>query len=347
MAKTVDPMAEMLKQIKDEVRAKKDSEFASKALAEQLDAGRGKTDALKDSMNAAKGMGGAFGKVLGTLASVGKVAAIGLGPVSALIGGITQGLLAPIDAIKEMADAIIQLVALANPGAVQQFTLALNDAMAVIGAAMTPMLEGMTIATRGFGDALAQLMPVMQPLFDAIGQLLANWAVAASGVYQAMAPLIELLVDDLVEVLHDVTLGVATFQGALIELWTTLFSLLGMKSDRFKGDNNSQGAALRNFKSSSVDQFSKDLFAKQLSVQGKGGQGKTPEQNMDDIRKAVEQGQKFIRNISEVITSIWEWIKSGPVATLIRKLSGETGVSAVDVNPMTAIGAILGKAFLK
>jgi hypothetical protein len=373
MAKQIDPMEEMLKGIKKQIRAQKDAETASKAFADELGNGKRKTDALtesvaastaatfdqkgasdalKESMGAAKSMGGALGKTLGTIAKVGQVAMAGLGPIGAVIGSLSGALTAPIDAIKEMADAIIQLVGLANPGAVQQFTLALNDAMAVIGGAMTPMLEGMTIAMRTVGDTLAGMMPVLQPLFDQLGQSIANWAVGFRQIWEAAAPLIDMLVVGLVETLKDVSVAVATFQGALVELLHTLTMMLGIDRGKFNKDASSQGAAVRNFKVSSVDQFSKDLFAKQLSVIGKGGQGRTPDQNIAEIREAIVKGQAIMIEIRDLLKLIWDFI-NGTLKGIMGDSAagglkqGVTGGLGGNGGLGGLIGGMLGKAFIK
>lgn len=338
-----------------EIQARKAWDKSQADAAKKGKEGADTFDKLSASMSSAKNLGGAFGKVLGTIASVSKIAMAGLGPIGAILGSLTGALTAPIDAIKEMADAIIQLVGLANPGAVQQFTLALNDAMAVLGAALTPALEGMTIAMRAIGDLLAAMMPIFQPLFNQIGQSIANWAVGVRAIWQAASPLIELFVDGLVVALKAVSVGVAFFQGALSGLVeniarvvSAIAGLFGVKlGGKFNPDASSQGAAVRQFKSSSVDQFSKDLFAKQLSVLSKGGQGKTPEAHLEDISKAIAEGQKLAKQTAEYLEKIYNWI-TNTLPTIINSLIPSVPkLGDIPTSPLDALGQILARLGIK
>ena len=304
----------------------------------------GPTYALKNSVQTTKSSMGTLSKVIGSLANVGKLATLGLGPVGAILTGITAGLMAPIDMIKQLADMVVNFVGLVNPGAVEQFTLAMNDAMAVMGGMLTPIMQGLTIYVRAFGDALAKLSPILQPIFDVLAAEFVRAALVVGKMVEAFAPFIELLVDTLVPIMDDATKSMAFLGGVLAEVVKTIAELFGLKSNRLKPDASAQGAAIRKFSTQSTEGFSRALFEKQLAMMSKGGQGKDPLLHIPDIAAAIREGQEVVKSIAGFVRNIWNWFERQKQAVdTFREESAET-VSDFETG---GLAYILGKAILK
>lgn len=238
------------------------------------------------------------------LTTTGAIRAIGSG-----LSAMTARLLAPVNAVKAIADSIASFVGLANPVAVRLFTLALRDTMAVLGQALTPILKGVTIYVRQFGDVLAKLMPVVQPLLDVIGQMIASVAQGAVQLWEAAAPFIELFTDVMVTVLKQAALGVAFLQGVLLELIRTLAEIFGLQSKRFDPKADSRGAAVRQTRVDSVEGFADALFKKSLEGIFGGDKAKDPQAFIPEIAAAIREGQKVVKEIAADVSSIYKWFK--------------------------------------
>ncbi len=319
-----DPMADMLRQLKQEARYKKDAARASDALNKELSKQVAQTkDATHASDSLHKEIGeqttrskaalpnfGALGKVISSIASVSKIATVGLGAIGAVVSGITGALTAPLDAIQAIADVIMNLVQLANPGVMVEFMLAMTDAMAVLGHGMTPIMQGLTIAARAWGDSMAKLMPVMEPLFNELGQAIADQAGAWGLMIEVFAPLIQMFVDVAVPAIRAMSTGFAFLNGVMLEVIKTILDLVGLDTSRYNKGASSQGAAIRQFKTSGVEQFSKDLFQKQLAMLSKGDNGKKPEEHLADISGALEKGRALVASIAGNVQFIWDYFKA-------------------------------------
>lgn len=269
---------------------------------------------------------------------------------------ITSLIAEPIRLMQDLGNVISHFVGLANPGAVQLFTLALNDAMAVMGRMLTPVLRGMTIYIRAFGDVLAKMEPVLQPLFSQIGQLFANIALGAAEIWKAGAPLVELLTDVLVDLMREGARAVAFFQGIFVELIKTLMSFLGLKSKRFNPDADSTGASVRQVRTQGVEEFARSVFEK--SLMGIFNQGKKdPVAIQTEILDAIKQGQAFVQklkekvdNIFSTIESAWNvfgpWLSNNTAIAIINGLTKSTGLKDYSVGFIDVIAAIR-KAFVR
>lgn len=134
---------------------------------------------------------------------------ISIGPLNHL--GDTFGLIAR--AAPDVAQAVAKLglslqsfVALANPAVAEQFTLALKDTLAVIGQALTPVLQVATQILRIFGDAVAgfsgdlgQALGVIAsaliPVFEVFAEVFARLGQVAAEVLKFVAPLIRFVAE--------------------------------------------------------------------------------------------------------------------------------------------------------
>lgn len=269
---------------------------------------------------------------------------------------ITSLIAEPIRLMQDLGNVISHFVGLANPGAVQLFTLALNDAMAVMGRMLTPVLRGMTIYIRAFGDVLAKMEPVLQPLFSQIGQLFANIALGAAEIWKAGAPLVELLTDVLVDLMREGARAVAFFQGIFVELIKTLMSFLGLKSKRFNPDADSTGASVRQVRTQGVEEFARSVFEK--SLMGIFNQGKKdPVAIQQDILAAIREGQAVVAKIRDHVEMVanyistgWDvlsaWLGENTVIAILNGLAKSTGMKDASGGFIDAITA-MRKAFVR
>jgi hypothetical protein len=274
----------------------------------KLEGAGAKAGSVLNMIGAGKQALGSLAGIVKSVGSVASVAGLALGGVGAAVGGLTGSLTAPLDAIKSTVDAISQFVQLANPGVFLQFTRAMDDAMAVLGGMLTPVLEGLTVYVRTYADALARLGPVLQPLFDEFGQLFADMALIGAQMLEAYAPLIQLLADGLIPVIRKLAEGFAFVEGAIIQLVNTFTSLLGLTS-RFDKGKNSQGAAVRGIHTGSVDDFAKRQFEKMIEGAFSSGKGKTPQQVNEEILKALERGKELMGNLTRAIEALVQWLR--------------------------------------
>lgn len=272
--------------------------------------------ALGGANMAGGGAGRAIGlsQLAGGLGQLARSATGALGSVTGLASSITQKLLGPLEHVRELFSSIGHLVGLFNPGIVAQFTLALNDTLAVLGSALVPVLQGMTVYVRSFGDALAKLLPTLQPIFDSIGQFIASYAQGFVPILEAAAPFINAFGVALAELLRKISTGVAFFQGVVAELLDTLAGLFGMRGmGAFDKDATSRGFAARQTKVSGVEQFARDVFASTArNIYARQGEGKRPEQLLAEIKGAIDEGRKSIQAIRTAVEAIYKWLVEKP-----------------------------------
>ncbi len=121
-------------------------------------------------------------------------------PIKAFAGAISliqSPVVAVVDALKgfvgavgAIGSAVSEFVRLSNPVYVQKFNMAMEDLMAVIGKALTPLLESSTTFVRGFADAISLMAdPIANFLKAGLDPLMAIFKV---GVEMA-APFINIM----------------------------------------------------------------------------------------------------------------------------------------------------------
>jgi hypothetical protein len=81
---------------------------------------------------------------------------------------IVKTLTGALDLVKGLAAPMAGLVGLRNPAAIKQFTLAVNDASAVLGEILLPVFNALIRAARTVGDTYATLQSAIEPVFDGI-----------------------------------------------------------------------------------------------------------------------------------------------------------------------------------
>jgi hypothetical protein len=272
----------------------------------------------------------------------------GLGALTAGAQALTQSLSAPLAAIQSFGNEIGGLVRLANPGAFHQFQIAMQDAWAVLGGQLTPVLQGLTILGRAVGDNLAKLTPVVQPLFDKIGQGIANIAEGVGPIIEGLAPLVEVFIDVMVELTDWFTKGVALWQGIVAEVLETINSLFGLTSKRFNKDADDRGAAVRGVGVSSVEQFGQDVFKRSVQNAFGTGQGKKPEEHIPEIAAAVNEGKQLVRDLKDYVGKFAEPLAAALAVYNAGKAKVEKAEGWVERNsPAYAIGKHLAGQALK
>jgi hypothetical protein len=228
----------------------------------------------------------------------------GLGLMGAAALKVTDQMAAPLAAIQSFGDQIGSLVRLANPGVWQQFQVAMLDAWAVLGGQLTPVLQGLTILGRAVGDNLAKLTPVVQPLFDKLGQGIANIAAGVGPVVEGLAPLVEVFIDVMGQLTEWFSRSIGVWQGIVSEVLKTINSMFGLTSKRFKPDADSNGAAVRGVSVSSTEQFSQDVFRRNAQMAFGTGQGKKPEDHLPEIAASINEGKAIVAAIRDNIREI-------------------------------------------
>lgn len=185
------------------------------------------TDSLGSSLGSIGGMFSGFAKALGSALS-GDLKGAVMGALGS-VGGLVSGLAGVGTSIGGMLNSVMGLgsqmasfVQLANPAAFQLFQNAIQDTLAVVGQALTPIFRVVTQVIRMAGDSLAGwapqlgaivgqlaqgLIPIFKVLFNVfgyVGQALTMVVAAAApaiqafeaiytSLYQALEPALKLL----------------------------------------------------------------------------------------------------------------------------------------------------------
>jgi hypothetical protein len=268
-------------------------------------------DALFDlAGRTASGNSTALDAVSNGLDRLAKAAGTAMESVSRLTESLVKLLVAPLDHVKGLANVIGPLVAAFNPGVVQQFALALHDTSAVVGSMLLPVMQGLTVYTRKFGDTLAGMIPVIAPLTEKIGQFIADFGTGFTKVIAAAAPVVQVLSDALGWLLDKLTIGIGLFAGAVTELLNLLTSALGLTS-RFNPDAQSTGFGTRQTRVESVQQASDDVFASSArNIYSRDSGVKSPQQASEELAKSFEQGRQAIRDLTTKLTEAKEWLEN-------------------------------------
>lgn len=158
------------------------------------------------------------------------------------------------DAIARFGSSIAGLVAKANPVVAEQFTLALNDTLAVIGQALMPVLQVVTQLMRLFGDAIAsfsgelgsvlgEIAQALMPIFELMAEALAISGKVISAVLQFVMPAIRFIVE-----------GIRTIFDWWIRLVKDALSFIGIEiGDSAIKKGASVGAAVRSASTGDVE----------------------------------------------------------------------------------------------
>lgn len=175
-------------------------------------------------------------------ANAGKAAAM-FGATLKSLGAAGMVVSVAADAIAGLGQQMAHFVRSASPGTVMLFNNVLEDMNAVIGQALKPVLEVVTVVARTFADTLTLLVPIggavalgLKPLVGAFGafmetigrvfhvvrrladQLAPMWNAMSGAIYEVMKaiqPLVDLLIDGLGAAMLEV-------QGVFVTALTTV-----------------------------------------------------------------------------------------------------------------------------
>lgn len=158
-------------------------------------------------------------------------------------------------------------VSKANPAVVEQFNLAVNDTMAVIGQALTPVLRVLTEMMRMFGDTLASfasqlggpladILSSLMPIFQVFLEVFASVGQVVADVLKSVAPLIRIVAE-----------GIRTVFEWIGRAVKWLLSLVGIELNNPEIKKGaSVGAAVRQASFGSVEDLIKKAQASALQL---------------------------------------------------------------------------------
>lgn len=245
----------------------------------------------------------------------------------------SSGLLAkftmPLTMMKKFVEPFAELVMLARPAEVNRMNMAFKDAMAVIGRAMTPVVQAATAAIREFGDILAQNEPTLRALGNRVAEtitaLFKAYKTAADESPMMMGLIAEALSTALsaVQALGEALAGLAILMNKLV---TPIAKLLGFSASPTNPDASSQFAAVRDVTTqTSAEAVSRSAIERAI------GQGR-----QDPMVKVADHANK----IEEYLKYIWEWLNKLELPKLPAGLGGAAKQAAS--GDFVGLGARLG-----
>lgn len=224
------------------------------------------------------------------------------------IGVLGMAMAGPAAAVLVFGKVLGGFVEKANPAVFQQFTLAVNDLMAVIGRALVPIFETVVIPVlRLMGDALMDLGPAgaalaaaLQPLVELIGGAFAvAVGLMAEGI-KLVAPLIMAFGRVLQDVVRFVSHGVRE-----------LLALIGVTLPEFGGKPGAAvGAATRQAGHASIDEVVKQAQRASFSL---GSAQNDPMGKMADATKDIKaRADAIYEYIQKLPERMWDFIQKLP-----------------------------------
>ncbi len=119
------------------------------------------------------------------------------------VGGLAVAAPVAAGALALVGQAIVGMVAKANPAVAQQFSFALNDTLAVLGQMLVPVLQVVTQVVRLFGDAMAsfsgtmgsalgEIVSALIPIFEVFADVFARVMQVVAQVLKFVAPIIRI-----------------------------------------------------------------------------------------------------------------------------------------------------------
>jgi hypothetical protein len=249
------------------------------ALYKQADQQAGPTSKLTDAL---KKMGAAAGKAHSAMLAIpGK-----LGQISAQW---THTLSLQLDAVKALAAPMGDLVGKSNPAAIKQFTLAVNDASAVLGRILLPIFQSLTRAARSVGDTYATLEKRFRPAMDGIAKMFDAWFTAIGNAARDNAFAIEVMA----HVVGNAAQAFGWLTTQIGKVHTLVASMFGFERDP---DVSGRGAAVRsvNITSRGEDVARAAQEAAFMQALGQGPKQDPVVNGLDVLAKWMEKLYEFI-----------------------------------------------------
>lgn len=247
--------------------------------------------ALKSVPTASAGGGGeAAGAALS-----GEGAEAAIGGLGAAAAGVALPLAAAAVALKTLIDVSVDLGGKASPIALERFTMAVDDAQAVLGKVFVPVLELVTDSVRLLGDVFATILPSTKEVREALSPL-ADYLKNLRDVFAAIAPIIKDYFTVSLKALG-IALQVATYP---LKLFTDALRAVGVIGNAKL--NSSVGAAARPASFTNVDSYLKDSYAKAFSL------GDQKEEN-----PLVSPLETLVKEVTEIKNAVISYIGKGSV----------------------------------
>lgn len=220
---------------------------------------------------------------------------------AALGNKLAHGITTALDAIAAAAGPVQNLVRLANPARANQFTIALEDAFAVIGRMLIPVLDGFTVAARKVGDFYAGLEPVIGPVMGKIGELIEKTFTKWMQVAERNAPVIEMLADALVKLgdvaIRAVDLVLTAVDKVFSRLPRWVARQLGYDASTTRADfsRTSRGAAVRQVSFVGTKAIADQAIKNALMTGANGRPTKSADKSLESIDQKMSELIKQVK----------------------------------------------------
>jgi hypothetical protein len=109
-----------------------------------------------------------------TMKGVGQAAKF-IPEIGAVLGPVIEALSAIPGLIGSITESLTSMAGKASPGTVRQLSIAMEDFQATVGQAFLPVVELMTQVTRDLGDIVANVVPDLSEVQDALGPVRDAW----------------------------------------------------------------------------------------------------------------------------------------------------------------------------
>jgi hypothetical protein len=204
-------------------------------------------DAYEQSNKKTKSMGDSLKSLNQDFVQASAGAYIAKSAVEGVFGTIAGQATIAASALKSMADPLLALTGLSNPAAVKQFTLAFNDAMAVMGRVALPVVNSLTKAMRIVGDAYARAEPFLLRVTTTMAASIRTVFGELEKVWKNNGPMIDMLTTAFTRAIA-VGTQVALVFVRIVSTFTKIISAVGKFfgfRDNMKPDASAYGSAVR------------------------------------------------------------------------------------------------------
>lgn len=152
----------------------------------------------------------------GVTEAVGK----GAGAMGGAMAAVGKGALAAAGAVMEIGSQLANFVRLASPAVFQQWANVMDDVTAIVGQALTPILQIATAIMRAFADALQTLVPIGQAVATALKPLITVFKVIFDAAAYQLQPVLKV-----VEMLAPAFAALSAALAAIFQAAEPLFNL--------------------------------------------------------------------------------------------------------------------------
>lgn len=270
------------------------------------------------------------------------------------VGPMVKAMVALPGIIKDILGTLTSFAALASPGQMQLFQMAVEDVQATIGQSFIPVLEMMRDAVRLVGDALATFLPDAAEVREALAGtrvLFDEMRVAITEMMVEAGPLVKSFFLGIVKGFGLFISGIAVIITRLSQAFTALMgpirellALIGINLPKSGGIRSSVGAAARQAQFSSFDEYQRQL---QLSAYSEGTSSSMAQvPNMvSDIRLFAGNIADNIQTMLTVVRAIGTVLRATPEATIAPTNATAAAAGAVGANAValaTTLRQLLG-----